>query len=170
MKKGTIQFLKLKGTKDWKDTTITEFDIQVGEDIGVISYFGNQPVDKVGDTIEYEVTTDQYGTKIRKPKATGSGGNYQKGGKGFDVKTMIMAYAKDIAVARIYNGGMDNVDIKSVIKDYLKLVDAYENPATFSANKKPFKVPTGDAPFPIEVEAPSDLGKLEAEASIEDTF
>ena len=156
MKKGTIQLLKLKGSKEWKDTTITEYDIVVGEDIGIISYFGNQPLDKVGDTIEYEVTTDQYGTKIRKPKATGSGGNYQKGGKGFDVKTMIMAYAKDIAVARIYNGGTKDVDIQSVIKDYLKLVDAYENPATFTANKKPFEVPTGDPPMPTEQETNYD--------------
>ena len=89
MKTGQIHFIKHKADKEWKGIQLHEHDIQLGEDIGVITYFGDQKVDAVGDTIEYEVTTDQYGPKIRKPKTEAFAGGYQQG-NAYDPKPMLM--------------------------------------------------------------------------------
>ena len=141
MKTGQIQLIKHKTDKEWKGVQLHEYDIVVGTDIGVITYFGDQKVDVNGDTIEYEVTTDQYGTKIRKPKKESSGGGYQKGST-FDAKCAIMAYATNLGIARVNNGPTKDVDVESIIKDYLKMYKAYMDPQSFEGHKKPTELPT----------------------------
>ena len=170
MKTGQIQLIKHKTDKDWTNPQgvkiiLHEYDVVVGDDIGVITYFGDQKVDSYGDKIEYEVTTDQYGTKIRKPKKEASGAGYQKGNT-FDAKCAIMSYAKDLGVARVNNGPTKDVDIESVIKDYLKMYKAYMDPQSFEGHKKPTALRTDDfgpppydetkfVPEPVEGEPPS---------------
>ena len=159
MKTGQIQLIKHKTDKEWKGVQLHEYDIVVGTDIGVITYFGDQKVDATGATIEYEVTTDQYGTKIRKPKKEASGGGYQKG-NAYDPKTMLMSYAKDMAVARIYNGGLKDVDIESVIKDYLKMYKAYMDPQSFEGHKKPTELLTNEEPPAPGEEMPASFHNI----------
>ena len=77
-----------------------------------------------------------------------------------------MSYAKDMAVARIYNGGMEHANVESVIKDYLKMYKAYMDPQSFEGHKKPTALRTDDfgpppydetkfVPAPVEGEPPS---------------
>ena len=159
MKTGQIQLIKHKTDKEWKGVQLHEYDIVVGTDIGVITYFGDQKVDATGATIEYEVTTDQYGTKIRKPKKEASGGGYQKGNT-FDAKCAIMSYAKDLGVARVNNGPTKDVDIESVIKDYLKMYKAYMDPQSFEGHKKPTELLTNEEPPAPGEEMPASFHNI----------
>jgi len=82
----------------------------------------NQSVFVVGQEAEYEFTPNsnpQYAGRIKKPRPEGgwSGGGGSKSDP-YMAETMMMAYAKDIAVARINQGMVKEVDVASIIRDY----------------------------------------------------
>ena len=85
----------------------------------------------VGVEAEYEYTPNanpQYAGKIKPVYA--NAGNFGGGGgggkRGGDPDTMLLSYCKDLAVARINAGLVKEVDVESVIKDFVKMKAGFD--------------------------------------------
>jgi len=109
-----------------------------------------------GQKAQYEITPiANYPDKIKPVAPDFQGGGKPSGsGKSFgDPKTMVLAYAKDLAVARIAAGAMKDVDIRSIAKDYVELMAVLEGTHTiFQSNSKPTEKATVENPPPPVVE------------------
>ena len=104
----------------------------------------------VGKDAQYELTpVDNYPDKIKPvaPTFTGGGG----GGKSFgDPKTMVLSYAKDLAVARIAAGMVKEINVRSIAKDFTEMMQILEgNHTTFQSNSKPLEKATETNPPPV---------------------
>jgi hypothetical protein len=161
--KGTIQQVTNTGNA-WQahGKTFYDFNYMIDGVTYVMSHIDNQPKFAAGEELDFEVTKQGnpkadgtvWPSKIKKidpsfaPSSNGFTPSTPKA-KGGIQKEMVLAYAKDIAVARINNGGMKAVSVDTVVKDYHAMLEALE-PAPKEVKVPPHADPKVQAAPPIE--------------------
>jgi len=112
--------------------TFFDFKYQISGVVYVASHVTPEPKYAVGAEVWFTVTKDNgtYPDKIKFEQAPEDSGviassSFKKSEpQNFD--TMILSYAKDLAVARINNGGYKHITADSIVKDYLTLKEGLE--------------------------------------------
>jgi len=108
--------------------TFYDFEYQITGTAFVASHVTPEAKYSIGDEVWFKVTKDNgtYPDKIKfeqAPEEAQQAGkpSFKKSGSFDNFDTMIMSYAKDLAVARIHNGYADKIKASDVIKDFLIL-------------------------------------------------
>jgi len=140
MNKGKVEVVTATGnewtTPNAPGKTFYDFDYQIDGIKFVASHVTPEPKYSVGTEVWFTITKDngQYPDKIKFEQAPEGEGTPQQAGKpafkksgSFDnFDTMIMSYAKDLAVARINNGGYKTVTADKIVKDFITLKEGLE--------------------------------------------
>ena len=76
--KNTIKTIAISGTNNWKDKVLTKHFIQFIDDTNgtLTTGFDDTPAPVVGDELEYDIQGNGYGTEIKLPRKSGSGGGF----------------------------------------------------------------------------------------------
>jgi len=131
---GKVERVLVTG-KSWTahEKTFYDFTYVINSITYVASHVTPEPKYAVGAQVWFTVTKDngQYPDKIKfeqspEDQVKANPATVKKSGSFDNFATMIMAYAKDIAVSRINNGGYKTVSADSIVKDYLTLKEGLE--------------------------------------------